>query len=403
MGRRAGEGHGGVDRLTAEDQVRELGLVGPARLGEDLDRIAAGLDPRGVDQLDPHPAAFADGGQVIAGGAGVGRDDRAVLSGHGIEQTALARVGRSDQDHPGVARRPLAPRETPGDRAELGPRGFELRGQRGGGQRLDVGLVHEIEVRLEVGHQVEQPVAEHDDRLREAAGQLLEGRVELTCIPRIDHAQDRLGAGQVEPTREEGPERELAGLGMPGAPAEASGQHQVDAAAASRRCGSRRRPGRCRFAEPARGRSAPATAGGGHRGGARPAGSRRGGAGGPYRHPRRIGPGRSTRRAAPKAGPARAPPAPKGSPPPRSYPGGQTRRARCAGSTSLATSRPETGRPSLLDRPGRRDRVISSPAGSGACPGRGGLRRRPRGPCRLASRPPCDRSDPCGLLRGSSP
>ena len=97
-----------------------------------------------------------------------------VLLDQGVEQPALARVGRADQDDPGVARRPVAPAEAPGDGGDLGPRGFELRGQRGPAQRIDVGLIDEIEVRLEMGHKVEQPLAERDDRLREAAGQLLQ-------------------------------------------------------------------------------------------------------------------------------------------------------------------------------------------------------------------------------------
>jgi hypothetical protein len=51
--------------------------------------------------------------------------------------------------------------------------------------------------------------------------------------------------------------------------------------------------------------------------------------------------------------------------------------------------------------------LISSPAAPGACPGRdrGDRRSRacPLSPCRPAARSPCDRSGPCGPLRGSFP
>ena len=57
------------------------------------------------------------------------------------------------------------------------------------------------------------------------------------------------------PAGEERAERELARLGLPGARRQAVGQDQARPAAASRRGGSRRRPGRCRSAGPARARA----------------------------------------------------------------------------------------------------------------------------------------------------
>ena len=54
--------------------------------------------------------------------------------------------------------------------ADLG----QARGQRGAAERVDVGLVDEVEVGLEVGEDIEQAVAERGDRPGQAAGQLLE-------------------------------------------------------------------------------------------------------------------------------------------------------------------------------------------------------------------------------------
>ena len=66
--------------LTDQDEVRPVGLVGPARLGLDFDRVAGVLDARGVDQLDGQAVALAEGGQVVAGGSGQGGNDGMVLA-----------------------------------------------------------------------------------------------------------------------------------------------------------------------------------------------------------------------------------------------------------------------------------------------------------------------------------
>ena len=75
-----------------------------------------------------------------------------------------------------------------------------------------------------MGDHIEQMVAHGQDGPRQAAGQLLERRVELGRVRRVDDAQHRLGAGQVDPAREERSQGELARLCVTGATSQAMGQ-----------------------------------------------------------------------------------------------------------------------------------------------------------------------------------
>ena len=122
----------------------------------------------------------------------------------------------------------------------------QLRRQGRAAQRIDVGLLGEIEVGFEMGDHVEQMVAQRDDRPGQPARELLEGRVELGGVARFDHAEHRLGPREVDPAGEERPERELARLGMARTSAQAVGQDQVHEGRRSRPGGSRPRPGPCR-------------------------------------------------------------------------------------------------------------------------------------------------------------
>ena len=122
---------------------------------------------------------------------------------------------------------PLAIAEAPGQRGQLGAGSVQLRRQGRPAQRIDVGLLGEIEVRFEMCHHVEQMIAQRDDRPGEPARELLEGRVELGGVARFDHAQHRLGPREVDSAREERAERELARLGMASASAQAVGQDKV--------------------------------------------------------------------------------------------------------------------------------------------------------------------------------
>ena len=150
---------------------------------------------------------------------------------------------------------PVAAAEPIGQGGDLGGGSGQARGQRGAAERIDVGLVDEVEARLEVRQDVEQAVAERDDRPGQAAGELLQGGVELCRRPRVDHAEHRLGPRQVEPAREERAERELARRGVPGTPGQALGQDQLDQRRRADRCGSRPAAAPCRCGDRARARS----------------------------------------------------------------------------------------------------------------------------------------------------
>jgi hypothetical protein len=103
----------------------------------------------------------------------------------------------------------------------------EASGQLAAAEFVDVRLVDEVEVRLEVREDVEEPVPERGDGRREATGQLFERLAELSGAARVDHAEDRLGPGQVDPPREERPEGELARLGQPRPARQAVGEQEL--------------------------------------------------------------------------------------------------------------------------------------------------------------------------------
>ena len=223
-GRSSGGSTAGVASAdpAIEEQVGPGGLGVAEGLGLGVDRVGGGLDAGGVDQLDDQAVAAAGGGQVVAGRAGDGGDDRLIGPDQGVEQPALARRSAGRRARPGASR-PAGRGPGSGRRARR-PRRRRRPGRSASepaADRVDVGLVDEVEPGLDVGEHVEQAVPEPLDRPGEAAGELLERRSDLGRRLRVDHREHRLGPRQVDPTRQEGPERELAGLGQPGAAAEA--------------------------------------------------------------------------------------------------------------------------------------------------------------------------------------
>lgn len=72
-----------------------------------------------------------------------------------------------------------------------------------------------------MGDQVQQVIAQREDRAREPAGELVQGGVELGGIRGLDDAQHGLGPRQVDAARQECAERELPWLGKPGPPGQA--------------------------------------------------------------------------------------------------------------------------------------------------------------------------------------
>ena len=203
-------------RPAVEQQVGAVRPADAVLLGHGSNFIPSLLDPGGIDQLDGEPIAVAEAGHVVAGRAGPGRDDRPVAAEQRVEQPALAGVGRPDQHDAGMASGAVAVVEPTG---QVGQHRGPLRRARPPAppaDRVDVGLLAEIEVGLELGDEVEQAVARGEDRTREAARELLERGVELRLGRRLDDPEDGLGPRQVDPTGEEGPERELARLGRGG-------------------------------------------------------------------------------------------------------------------------------------------------------------------------------------------
>ncbi len=155
------------------------------------------------------------------------RNNRAIPAEKGIEEPAFAGVGRPNQHDSRHRERAVAGNEAMGQVYEVIGSPVQLGREHGSAQRIDVRLLGEIEIRLEVGHQIEQAVAHCQDGAGQAARQLFERCVELSGAIRVDHAQDRLGASQVDPAAKKGSQRELAGLGVPRALAQAIGQNQA--------------------------------------------------------------------------------------------------------------------------------------------------------------------------------
>ncbi len=100
-------------------------------------------------------------------------------------------------------------------------------GQRGAAEEVDVGLVDEVQIRFEMGEDVEQAVAERGDGARETAGKLVERGFQLRGVRGLDHSQNGLRAGEVDPTGEERPQREFARFGEPRTVGQAMREHEL--------------------------------------------------------------------------------------------------------------------------------------------------------------------------------
>ena len=223
--RRLAAGSQCVGRGADKQEVGLAGLVGPVRLGLGLDRVSRQIEAGRVNELDDHSTHVASRGEIIAGRPGAGRDDRPVVPQERVEQPALARVGRTRHHNPGVPRRPVAPGEAISQCRQRLSRRLKLVGQRRAAKRVDVGLVGEIEVCLEMSHQVEQAVSQVVDWPGQPARQLPQSGVELGRVAGVDHAQDRFGTGQVDPTGEKRAKSELARPGVPGPAVQTAGQY----------------------------------------------------------------------------------------------------------------------------------------------------------------------------------
>ncbi len=153
LGRRVGQ------RAAAlEQEVGARRLAVAQILGADADRIDGLLEPRGINQLDGKAVAIAALRDVVAGGAGLRRDNRAIAPQKSVEEPALAGVRRPDQNDTGAVDAPLAVGELSANSAEVLRKFVELAGQARSGERVNIGLLGEIKIGLEVGNQIEQTV-----------------------------------------------------------------------------------------------------------------------------------------------------------------------------------------------------------------------------------------------------
>ena len=168
-GRRRPSGSRGAGRRAAAWSARRC-------LGPGLDRGRGRLDAGGVDQLDGQAVAVAAGPRGSRGSCPARGETRArSRPSRALNSRLLPAFGGPTRTTRGMPLGPVAAAEPVGQGGDLGGGLGQLAGQRGAAERVDVGLVDEVEVGLEVGEDVEQAVAERGDRPGQAAGELLAG------------------------------------------------------------------------------------------------------------------------------------------------------------------------------------------------------------------------------------
>jgi hypothetical protein len=147
---------------------------------------------------------------------------RTLATEQGVEQRALARIRRPDQGDQWQVATPRRPRRP---RREFVPQPafdiVERRRQPLGRHGDHVLLVGEVDAGLDGGQDVGKPIGPFPRRGAEPAAGDLAGRRNFLGIRGRNRDRDRLGLEQVDPTRGQGPRRELArpgptyaGMGM---------------------------------------------------------------------------------------------------------------------------------------------------------------------------------------------
>ncbi len=185
-------------------------LRGPVR------SVGPGTQTGAVDEQEGESVVADLGLQPVTGGAGLVRDDRAVIPGDAVEQRALARVHRPEQQH---ARQPGPVILQPGLRRD--PADLH-------GQRFPVGPVAllKLDGALEIGpgqaHLVQQP------RERQACVGPRLGQLELPGEPGPEPVGDALGLGHGHLAMTHGAVGELPRSGRPGAGAGQARQEALD-------------------------------------------------------------------------------------------------------------------------------------------------------------------------------
>ena len=154
------------------------------------------------------------GGKVVPGRSWLIGDECPGTADQGVEEAALAAVGRTGE-HDADQFPADAPRGHLFDEAGDLARGRVQPGEQLPRRKRRGVFFGEIEIGLQVGQQVEQFVAKLVERPSQPAGELRQGRAELSGIGGVDDAQNGFRLGEVDASGEKGAEGELAGLSQP--------------------------------------------------------------------------------------------------------------------------------------------------------------------------------------------
>jgi hypothetical protein len=194
--------------------------------------------------------------QQVAGGAGDVGDDGAVATGQGVEQRALAGIGRPHDHRVQALAQPAAAFCRTQQFVQRRGGRSQSRTQLGAAERVD-GFIGEIDRRLDVDADRQQLIRQRFNAARELT---IEGAACRACSAGIgggDQVGDRLGLRKVEATFQERTFAEFAGAGAaarrvrrsgPPVPAAPPDYRAPAARARPRRCSwpARRSTGRCR-------------------------------------------------------------------------------------------------------------------------------------------------------------
>lgn len=208
-----GDGVGGV--VLVGDQEDDIGLLEHVLAGLVhflREFIGGGFDTGDIDEADDLAIGESEGsGEDIAGGAGDGGDDGAVLTGEGIDEGTFADIGTAGKDDGGglVETFPACAVLEEGIDAlvELGELGLDLFG----GDKGDCGFIGEIDSRFDEGEKLGEGFGGLRDPVLQSPGTQLASGAELAIGGGGDGGRDTFGLREIEFAVEEGLGGEFAG------------------------------------------------------------------------------------------------------------------------------------------------------------------------------------------------
>ncbi len=205
---------GGGQPATVENQQDQVGTrhfsYGPPNtLG--FNRVVGGANTSGID--DPKRYSAKDQGLFdgVPSGPGNFGDDRPIFSEQGVEKGTLPGVGRAkDQQRQSLAQSPPN-LETGKHPVDPGDNRTDSRHQPIEGGRGKV-IFWEIDPGLDFGQDRQEDIPQPENRLREGALKLSEGKIPGCRRASLDEINDRLSPGQVEPAIQKGAQGEFPGF-----------------------------------------------------------------------------------------------------------------------------------------------------------------------------------------------